>query len=112
MNIVRYYRNKSKRKFFSVLTPNLRYRYGGGKEFTEAQVRTTIVDLKLPARFTSLALAVFCTRASHFDEKLSIEDYKFYQGYRDEIYRSDGGSFGGDCVGSVGDGGAGDGGGD
>ena len=50
------------RKYHKKLAPELRRRYGGGGPWTQAQVDTTVRELKLNDRYIRYAYLMYCER--------------------------------------------------
>ena len=55
-----YFFRKRVRKFLAIMSTSLKSRYGGGLEFTEGQVKTTLSDLGYAEEYEEIAIAIFC----------------------------------------------------
>ena len=106
------------RQYHSKLPAALKERYGGSGTFgyTEAQVHTTVEELKLNSKYVEYAVLIFCgeealkTRGISKEHLLKMSKYLGQVGSGGDAVASEMGSAGSFC-GGFDDGGAGDGGG-
>ena len=93
MSIREYFKNRAIRKYLSVLAPQLKNRYGGGKLYSYGQVTTTAEELCLNRKYSLIGLAVFCDEESLKEYGDIYGETKKFIGYRDIVFVGDGGYF-------------------